>query len=374
MTTEVTSKGWFQRLGEAIGGVLFGLILFLVAFPLLWWNEGNSVRRAQVLSQGRGAVVSIQSDKVDSANEGKLVHLTGEATSEGTLTDEELGVSAPHALQLRRKVEMYQWKQNEEKETRKKLGGGEETVTKYTYEKVWSDEVIPSGDFKEASSHQNPSEMPFQAEDLVAQDATVGAFQLGELTSQVDNWSSLSVQLTSEAEEAGLTEYQNGFYGGEKPGSPQIGDVRINYSEVKPGPVSVLAQQTGQGFSQYQPKGSSSAIFDARVGTKTADEMFTALEQENAILTWILRVVGFFCMFIGLALILRPISVMADVVPLFGDLAEMGTGLVAFGTAATLSLITIALAWVAARPLLGGLLLAGAAGAAFWLFTRRRKK
>ena len=39
--TEVTNDSWFGRLGNAIKGVVFGLLLFVVAFPLLFWNEGR---------------------------------------------------------------------------------------------------------------------------------------------------------------------------------------------------------------------------------------------------------------------------------------------------------------------------------------------
>ena len=38
--TEVTGQSWFSRLTGAITGVLIGIVLFLISFPLLWWNEG----------------------------------------------------------------------------------------------------------------------------------------------------------------------------------------------------------------------------------------------------------------------------------------------------------------------------------------------
>jgi tetratricopeptide (TPR) repeat protein len=66
-------------------------------------------------------------------------------------------------------------------------------------------------------------------------------------------------------------------------------------------------------------------------------------------------------MLIGLGLVLRPLSVVADVIPIFGSIVGAGTGIVAFLLAAALSLITVAVAWVTFRPLLGGGLLAGAA-------------
>src|SRR5207245_2956185 len=59
-------------------------------------------------------------------------------------------------LRLSRSVEMYQWKEQTKSETTKKLGGGEETVTTYSYSKVWDDSQIDSSDFKKPDGHQNP--------------------------------------------------------------------------------------------------------------------------------------------------------------------------------------------------------------------------
>ena len=45
--TETTTESWGSRLGNSIKGVLFGLALFIGGFPVLFWNEGNSVKRAR---------------------------------------------------------------------------------------------------------------------------------------------------------------------------------------------------------------------------------------------------------------------------------------------------------------------------------------
>jgi hypothetical protein len=66
-------------------------------------------------------------------------------------------------------------------------------------------------------------------------------------------------------------------------------------------------------------------------------------------------------------MILRPLSVMADVVPLVGNIVGAGTGLVAFLVALALSAVTIAVAWLVYRPLLGLALLAVAGVVAFIL-------
>ena len=59
---EVTSESWFGRLGNAIKGVLLGIILFVASFPLLWWNEGRAVKTAKGLVELGGAVIPVAAD------------------------------------------------------------------------------------------------------------------------------------------------------------------------------------------------------------------------------------------------------------------------------------------------------------------------
>ena len=93
--TEVTHQGFFSRIGKSIVGVLVGIVLSIAAFPVLFWNEGRAVQTAKSLDEGAGAVVSVSADKIDPANEGKLVHLSAKAVTDETLSDEKSGRSQP---------------------------------------------------------------------------------------------------------------------------------------------------------------------------------------------------------------------------------------------------------------------------------------
>jgi hypothetical protein len=88
--------------------------------------------------------------------------------------------------------------------------------------------------------------------------------------------------------------------------------------------------------------------------------MIQKAQAENSMLTWILRLVGFVVMMAGLAMILKPLSVVADVVPILGSIVGAGLGFIAFLISAVLSLTTIAIAWIVYRPLLAGLLIVAA--------------
>ena len=112
----------------SFGGILFGFILFIGSFVLLWWNEGRAVERTKSLEEGQGVVVHVGNEQVDPANEGKLVYFSGWADTKETLTDPQFGI-AEQAIKFERSVEMYQWKEKSSSKKEKKFGGAEETVT-----------------------------------------------------------------------------------------------------------------------------------------------------------------------------------------------------------------------------------------------------
>ncbi|MGZ7077859.1 MAG: TMEM43 family protein [Thermoanaerobaculia bacterium] len=377
VVTEVTNQSWGGRIKESIKGFIIGLGLFAFAFPVLWMNEGRAVKTEKSLKEGQGAVISVPPDTVSAANEHKLVHMSGKATTAEVLADPEFLVSQ-NAIKLRRKVEMYQWKEKKESKERKKLGGGTETVTTYSYDKTWSDEPINSADFKE-SGHDNPGALPFQSSEQTANKVTLGAFTLSPtLVGKMTDYEKVPVDDKSLAAlpkemKSKLKLADGSFYMGENAATPAIGDARVTFSAVTPADVSVVAQQEHGSFAPYKAQAGVD-IEMLRRGIVGAQQMFEMALKENTILTWILRAVGFIMMFIGLALFFRPLSVLGDVVPMFGSVLAFGTGLAAFSVAAVLSVGTIGVAWIVYRPVLGIALLAVAIGLLAWLAVSGKKR
>jgi len=370
---EVSSKNWFSRIGNAIVGAIIGFLLFIVAMPLLFWNEGRAVTTYKSLQEASGIVVTVPADAIDPAHEGKLVHLTADATATGPAVDDELGVSM-EAIWLKRAVEMYQWVEHKDSKTEKKLGGGEETVTTYRYEKEWSDDAEDSSDFKHPEGHGNPSQWPFESEDFPAPGVHAGAFSLAEvLVNQMNDYEDVAVTAAQlpESLRPPFKDANGGLYLGPDAASPQVGDVRIQFSVVKPGPVSIIARQVGSTLDSYQTKaGDNIALIES--GAHTSAEMIKSAQDTNKIITWLIRAAGFFLMFIGLSMVMKPLSVLADVIPFIGNMVEFGTGLIAFIAALVTSLVVIAIAWIAVRPVLGVSLLVAAVASAVLL--KRKKK
>ena len=374
--TVTTSKSWFSRLTESIKSVLVGLFLFVVAFPVLWWNEGRAVQTARSLEEGSGAVVSVSSDQVVTANEGKLVHVTGPIATDGPVADEDLGVQA-EVVKLVRNVSMYQWIEEEKSETRKKLGGGEEKVTTYEYRKDWSTDPVDSSSFQVPAGHENPGEFPLPSATFVADPVRLGAFTMsGEQVDQLDESQDLPLDAgaaESLPEGMAATVDKGAFYLGNNPATPQIGDVRISFQVVNPAQASVVAVQSGSTFAPYAAKAGDTILL-VEEGPHTAAQMFQTAISANKVTTWVLRGGGFLAMVLGLFLVFRPLAVLGDVVPFVGSLLGIGVGLFALLVGAVLSFTTIAIAWIVVRPLLGIALLAVAVGALAWLISANRKK
>ena len=71
--------------------------------------------------------------------------------------------------------------------------------------------------------------------------------------------------------------------------------------------------------------------------------------------------VGLVVLAIGFALIMAPLGVIADVIPLLGDIVRLGTGLAAVLFTLIVGTTTIAIAWFYYRPVLAlGILAVGA--------------
>jgi predicted PurR-regulated permease PerM len=120
-------------------------------------------------------------------------------------------------------------------------------------------------------------------------------------------------------------------------------------------PATVVSVISGQSGSSFQPWTTSrgGTVEELALGTKTMEQMFQAAHDANTMLTWILRLVGFLCMAIGLAMVFSPLTAVADVIPFVGSIVGAGVALFAGLVSIAMSSLTIGLAWLFYRPLIG---------------------
>ena len=162
-------------------------------------------------------------------------------------------------------------------------------------------------------------------------------------------------------------------YVGRSPAAPSIGDVRVTFSAVYPADISIIAKYNGNTFEKvYASNGKT--VSRLSMGVVSADHMFGKAHSSNSTWTWILRVVGIFLVIGGLKSIVAPLSVLAGVIPLLGDIVGAGTGIVCTLLGSAWSFIIIAIAWLRFRPLAGGALIAVAAALVALLYIKGRAR
>jgi hypothetical protein len=352
---ETTSTSWLSRIGQSIVGVLIGLLLVIGSIILLFWNEGRAVQTARSLSEGGRVVIDVAPAPIDPGNEGKLIHVSGDAKATAPITDRTFGVSVV-ALHLTRVAEMYQWEEQRHQETHQSVGGSEQTVTTYTYRKVWSNRTIDSQTFRHPEDHTNP-QRHYDDLGLTASDATLGAYRLDAAVLNLLPTRE-PLQLDPQAADPLKSRIANAqivdgkILIGASADNPQIGDYRISYVYAPLGPVSAIGRQTGSGIASYQTSAGDRLLM-AAPGQQSAADMFKEAERNNMILTWVLRLGGIVAMWFGSFFILRPLVIVADVVPLIGSVLAAGAGLVSLAFTLVVAGIVIAIAWFWYRPLVG---------------------
>lgn len=373
-STSTDSRSWFRRLGSALIGLLIGVILLGASCYGIWWNEGRSVRTARSLAEGGASVQQADASRVDPALDNRLVHITGTLSTSDSLTDPAFPVTASGAVQLRRIVEMYQWREESRSQTDTRLGGGQTTTTTYTYNRGWADHAINSQAFNQPDTHRNPP-MRHQANTEMVASASLGAFSVGHDTlSLLGGAEPLRLDAATMAAIPGGRVVDGGLYLGQDPANPRVGDLRIRFEVVRGGEVSVIGRQAGTSILPYQAR-AGGRILLLRRGAVPASEMFQAAGQENGTITWLLRAVLVVVLYIGFALILNPLKVLADVIPALGTLVGFGTGLIALLLTVLVAPLAIAISWFAVRPVLAGGAILGGLALGFgvsWLMRKRR--
>ena len=404
--TVTKTTGYGQRVSNSFKGIFSGILLFIIGTILLFWNEGRFVKTQKALQEAEGAVVSVESvAKVDPDLNGQLIHATGMTATEDTLADADFGISVV-AISLKREVEYFQYVENTETETKDKLGGSEETTTTYTYSTRWVGGPVDSAGFKAPDAPKNKALTKLDDLRQTATNVTFGAYTLPDfLISKISGSVPVEITLTDEqkaewskklsvlgetnavtavaaavagettAESAGEAVatavvapnmvHVNGnvVYFGKDPNNAQVGDLRVTFTKVMPGQVSIIAKVKGSTFAKY---GKKNFAF-LSMGEKSAEEMFDAEHAANSMLTWILRIVGLLLVVGGLKGIFGILTTLAKVVPFIASIIGAGIGLICWVLGGAWSLLIIALAWLTYRPIIGIPLLILAVGGLVFL-------
>ena len=390
MAYQVTTRtSYGQRLSGSLKGIVTGFILFIAGTILLFWNEGNFVKTRKSIQEAEKAVVKVNDvSGVDPSLNGKLIHASAFANTEDVLTDGMFGISET-AIAIHRKVEYYQYEEKSTSQTKDRIGGGQETVTTYTYDKKWTSSPVNSGNFHDPSYQSSNFVLTnVDAEKKYAQNVSFGGYKLppfiissisGSIPAEVklsaDEIKQLEKMIVANKSDAATQSVHvrgNEVYFGNSPANPDIGDVRVTLTKIPPADISLIAKVVGSTFEEFVAS-NGRTFSSVAMGTVSAEKMFADAHSSNKILTWILRIIGILFVIIGLRSMFSILPTLFKVLPFLGNIVGAGVGLVCFLFGGAWSLITIAIAWLWYRPLIGIVLLAVAV-ACIWFLSKKAKK
>ena len=297
------------------GATILGIALVIGSFPLLYWNEGRAIQSEVALGEEGSGVHSVTDpSQVNPANEGKLVHVTGRATTEEVLSDAEFGISE-QAIYLERVAQIYQWHEDP-RLTRDRTpilpDSNESLHRQFTFDdlywKSWSLEPVASDNFifpmslhtTPRVSHKNPAVNPLWKAGHVwnARQVRLGGYILPPaLVSQIDGRERIpaSTALLDRVpaplrKQLQIREgsFDNGpttpcLYLARDPSESkvQIGDIRFSFRVIRPAVVSILACQVKNSFAPFTAS-NGTQVFRLVMAEQSASSMFDIQHAESS--------------------------------------------------------------------------------------------
>ena len=142
----------------------------------------------------------------------------------------------------------------------------------------------------------------------------------------------------------------NKLYKGNNPENPEIGDIRVSFGKFSAENITVLGVQSDKNITKFVGKSGKSVMY-TMTGIHSGEEMFKKLVDNNKMMTWLLRLVGLILLISAIAAIFAPIRFFTDRVPILNSIVGAISGLFAFIVGFALTVIVIAIAWLAYRPI-----------------------
>ena len=352
-----------NKKGGLFAGVLVGLLMVIIGTVLLWWNEGNNVRNIKTTDEIEKSVVEITPEDDPAEFAGQLVAVGGKFVVEDvSLSDTSFGVNV-HTAALSRVVEIYQWEEDSDTD--------DDGDTHYTYKKVWHEGLIDSSDFAR-SGYDNPTSVAYESGSEFAENVVLGNFHLS--STQIQKMTTSKALSASEAKKIPKKYSVEGNYvtNSEDLDHPQIGDVRISWRYNDWKEVSLISQVTGTTFVSWTSAVGNKVNWVTE-GTKTSAEMIEDMRNQDKILKWLLRLIGFILIFSGYMSFISPLTKLVGYIPFLGSVVNFTFTAIIFLLSLIQSLLVIIIAWFRFRPLLSIALLAIAAVVGVLIFMLKKK-
>ncbi len=319
---EVTVRGAGDKIVDSFKGILVGIVCFIASWAVLWCGATRT-------EQGK---IYQKAVPVEGAKEGSLVYITGIPAAD-EIGDGDLLKKGKY-LKVKKEIQYYAVKSTKKSET-KKEGTKDVTRSWYEYSLEWTSSPSPIEeqgktrwkDFAKANKLQEGMTNPTVSED----DKKAGPIYTSSC--KVNDY---SIAINKDVEfMSGSKELDAVYLKGDKD-KPKVGDKRVKYSAY---PSDIQYTFSGDlkgktiGTHLVDNKGqivATSGDFNQLVGEK---------KSEDRMMWWVMLIIGFILMSVGLNGMVGPITTLLDFIPYVGEFGASAIRFVLTLVAAILSIV-----------------------------------
>ena len=374
MSNSLSQKPNSQTNRNPLTGILGGALLFLCAFPVLYFNEAQ-----ENLSKVAEQAIAYSIDETSSY----LGYTVGtfEATNKANdplLTREFVAVS--------RTVEMYGYIETQSTTTTNS-GNTQSTLNseiRYTYSKAWLTNPAQTTSWRGRTS-DFPRDLPINYNTWVVnlpQPRTSTSTGLSINNIPVDGTNldlsasnDLSVtqdMIVDNVYSVLLGDLYTSIQGSFDLTKPVIGDVRISFTVIEFDDQGLLLGNIDNNQFSAFTTDSGNIMYRFFNGESTIENVVSQLQTEYQLTIWIFRVVGFLMLFVGLLLSFKPISTLFNFIPIFGSVGSSLFTVVIFVVSLVLAVTTIVISLIVQNIFVVSLITLGIFGL-FFVLVRRPK-
>ncbi len=392
----VTSRNsYWSRVKNSFWKIWLGIFLVILSIIFLFKNEQSFVETKAALNEWAEIVQETISTEINPQLDNAEVHLYGETSSPAeSLQDSTFGIIT-NDLKLNRNVSMYQWTEEESEKCTDNIWWSETCETTYSYTKIWADYPIHSDDFYQTQWHENPTNWKYESQEREKSPILVWVYTLSStFTNKLQNYKTLDLSTqniivpeeyktsdnsSNSAQENTIEDNNNSYlygddtqaqentqknetnyqkfhiyndhiYIGRNESEPELWDLKITFSSVKTGTVSIIWQQVWDTLTSYATSNWKSIAL-LQEWQVSAESMFASAQSANKFKTKLFRILLLVLMFIWFSMIFEFITTLAKVLPFLSRIVWAWTGIVAFSLTLIFGFLTIWISRLAVRPI-----------------------
>ncbi|CAD8108051.1 unnamed protein product [Paramecium sonneborni] len=351
--------------------LVVGVVCITFSILLLWFNERRAAINSYRLQYARQHCISLTS--FQESNPQDLIHVTGQLITDELITDKDFGVSQINCVKLLRNVEMFQWVKGEKQQEQKWVDNYVQNHFGYTNDK--SKWILNSETILNSSVKLNQYQL---ADDMKKQlNTPIETVKLNQANVQIAQ---------QKFKHSGFSRFllqDDYIYMHQVEDQIVNGDIRISFKQVTCSDVTIIAKgimnslvvwQFEDIFNQtvardYQEHERTCCHLPVPIENKpikeiywifqglfTPEECFSKIVNENSLLFWIFRIIGYILIAVGTIILLSPVSFLTEFIP---TTKLTGFKFLIFGSvsAIPITILSVCISWIYYRPKIGLLML-----------------